>query len=90
MHSILGFLREKQRKKRDLTVEEENAYIQETVDQCHQIMQDLSCNLVEAYKALMEQGGNMKFYSIYTVLRKQETDDKTIQLLKNKVGIKSC
>lgn len=40
--------------KRDLTVEEENAYIQETVDQCHQIMQDLSCNLVEAYKELME------------------------------------
>ena len=34
--------------------EEENAYIQETVDQCHQIMQDLSCNLIEAYKELME------------------------------------
>lgn len=40
--------------KRDLTVEEENAYIQETVDQCRQIMQDLSCNLVEAYKELMQ------------------------------------
>lgn len=43
--------------KRDLTAEEENAYIQETVDQCHQIMQDLSCNLIEAYKELMEQEG---------------------------------
>ena len=40
--------------KRDLTVEEENAYIQETVDQCYQIMQDLSCNLVEAYRELMQ------------------------------------
>lgn len=40
--------------KRDLTIEEENAYIQKTVDQCHQIMQDLFCNLVEAYKELME------------------------------------
>lgn len=40
--------------KRDLTVEEENTYIQETVDQCHQIMQDLSCNLVEAYRELMQ------------------------------------
>jgi len=30
---------------------------------------------------------NMKFYSIYTVLRKQETDYKIIQLLKKKVGI---
>ena len=33
---------------------------------------------------------NMKFYSIYTVLRKQETDDKIIQLLKKKVWIESC
>ena len=40
--------------KRDLTVEEEDAYIQETVDQCRQIMQDLSCNLVEAYKELIQ------------------------------------
>lgn len=31
---------------------------------------------------------HMKFYSIYTVLRKQETDDRIIQLLKKKVGIK--
>lgn len=40
--------------KRDLTVEEENAYIQETVDQCYQIMQDLSCDLVEAYRELTQ------------------------------------
>ena len=38
--------------KRDLTVEEENAYIQETVDQCYQIIQDLSCSLVEALENL--------------------------------------
>ena len=31
---------------------------------------------------------NTKFYSIYTVLRKQETDYRIIQLLKKKVGIK--
>ena len=40
--------------KRDLTVEEENAYIQETVDQCYQIIQNLSYSLVEAYRELME------------------------------------
>lgn len=32
---------------------------------------------------------NMKFYSIYTVLRKQKSDNEIIQLLKKKVGIKS-
>ena len=35
--------------KRDLTAEEENAYIQNIVDVCEEIMQDLSCSLVEAY-----------------------------------------
>lgn len=40
--------------KRDLTAEEENAYIQNTVDICEEIMQDLSCSLVEAYKEISE------------------------------------
>ena len=39
--------------KRDLTVEEENAYIQSIVDECKERMKDLSCNLVEAYKDIM-------------------------------------
>lgn len=30
---------------------------------------------------------NMKFYSIYTVLRKQKSDNEIIQLLKKKVRI---
>lgn len=40
--------------KRDLTAEEENAYIQNIVDICKEIMQDLSCGLVEAYKEISE------------------------------------
>lgn len=40
--------------KRDLTAEEENAYIQNIVDICEEIMQDLSCDLVEAYKEISE------------------------------------
>ena len=40
--------------KRDLTAEEENAYIQSIVDECKVVTQDLSCSLVEAYKEIME------------------------------------
>lgn len=40
--------------KRDLTAEEENAYIQSFVDECKTVMQDLSCNLLEEYKEIME------------------------------------
>lgn len=39
--------------KRDVTAEEEKAYIQATLDECKERMQDLSCSLVEAYKDLM-------------------------------------
>lgn len=39
--------------KRDITVEEENAYIQSIVNECKEVMQDLSCSLVEAYKDIM-------------------------------------
>lgn len=35
--------------KRDVTAEEENAYIQSIVDECEWIMQDLSCSIVEAF-----------------------------------------
>lgn len=40
--------------KRDLTVQEENAYIQSVVDECQEVMQELSCSLIEAYKDIME------------------------------------
>lgn len=39
--------------KRDITVAEENAYVQSIVDECKEVMQDLSCSLVEAYKDIM-------------------------------------
>lgn len=39
--------------KRDLTIKEENQYIQKTLDECKQIMEDCSMTLYEAYKALM-------------------------------------
>lgn len=39
--------------KRDLTVQEENAYVQSVVDECLEVMQELSCNLIEAYKDVM-------------------------------------
>lgn len=39
--------------KRDITAEEENAYIQSIVDECKERMQDLSCNIVKAYKDIM-------------------------------------
>ena len=39
--------------KRDITVEEENAYIQGIVDECQEVMQDLSCSLIEAYNDIM-------------------------------------
>lgn len=42
------------KEKRDLTAEEENAYIQSIVDICKAIMQSLSCSLVEAYKEISE------------------------------------
>ena len=35
--------------KRDITAEEENAYIQSIVDECERMMQDLSCSLIEAF-----------------------------------------
>lgn len=50
----LGFEKQKQEEKRDLTAEEENAYIQNIVDICEEIMQGLSCTLVEAYKEISE------------------------------------
>lgn len=40
--------------KRDLTVQEENDYIQSIVDECQERMRELSCSLVEAYKDIME------------------------------------
>lgn len=40
--------------KRDLTIEEENAYIQSVVDECQERMQECSCSLIEAYKDIME------------------------------------
>lgn len=39
--------------KRDITEEEETAYIQSVVNDCKEIMKDLSCSLVEAYKDIM-------------------------------------
>ena len=39
--------------KRDLTAEEENAYVQSVVDECLEVMQELSCNLIEAYNDIM-------------------------------------
>ena len=39
--------------KRDITAEEENAYIQSIVDECKERMQDLSCSLLEAYNDIM-------------------------------------
>ena len=36
------------------TEAEENAYIQNIVDICEEIMQNLSCSLVEAYKEISE------------------------------------
>ena len=36
------------------TEAEENAYIQNIVDICEEIMQGLSCTLVEAYKEISE------------------------------------
>lgn len=35
--------------KRDITIEEENAYVQSIVDECQTTMQDLSCSIVEAF-----------------------------------------
>lgn len=39
--------------KRDITAEEKTAYIQSIVDECKEVMQDLSCSLVEAYNDIM-------------------------------------
>lgn len=40
--------------KRDVTVEEEIAYIQDMVNECEERAQDLSCSLTEAYKDIMQ------------------------------------
>ena len=39
--------------KRDITAQEETAYIQSIVDECKEVMQDLSCSLTEAYNDIM-------------------------------------
>lgn len=39
--------------KRDITAEEETAYIQSIVDECKERMRELSCSLVDAYKDIM-------------------------------------
>ena len=51
--------------KRNLTAEEENTYIQNTVDICKEIMQDLSCSLVEAYKDVYKRQGVVFMYPLY-------------------------
>lgn len=40
--------------KRDISIEEETAYIQSIVDECKEVMQDLSCSLTEAYMEIMQ------------------------------------
>lgn len=40
--------------KRDITEQEENAYVQSIVDECIERMQECSCSLIEAYKDIME------------------------------------
>lgn len=40
--------------KRDITVEEENAFIQDVLEECVIRMQELSCSLLEAYKDIMQ------------------------------------
>lgn len=40
--------------KRDITAEEENAYIQSIVDECIERAKDLSCSIEDAYKDIME------------------------------------
>ena len=39
--------------KRDLTEQEENSYIQSIVDECKEVMKDLSCSITEAYNDIM-------------------------------------
>lgn len=39
--------------KRDITVEEEIAFVQNLVEECRERMRDLRCSLVEAYKDIM-------------------------------------
>lgn len=38
--------------KRDISVEEENAYVQSVVDECKELMQDLSCSIIEAFNEI--------------------------------------
>lgn len=38
--------------KRDITLEEENAYVQSIVDECTATMQDLSCDIIEAFNEI--------------------------------------
>lgn len=40
--------------KRDLTIEEEDQIIIDMLNECKEVMQDLSCSLVEAYKDIMQ------------------------------------
>lgn len=54
LQNALDYFRNETEEKRDLTAEEENAYIQNIVDICEEIMQGLSCTLVEAYKEISE------------------------------------
>lgn len=38
--------------KRDISVEEESAYVQSVVDECKELMQDLSCSIIEAFNEI--------------------------------------